>query len=492
MLHRLSVLGFLFCIVISHGERFELTPAADTALIEWEPTNNVGKGLRLRTGGESPGRSRALVKFDLAGIPSTSRVVYARANFRIFYPPTDEGRSLSGLKLMRHLRAWQEGTGLGTLGSPTGDGATWLFPERPAEPWLEPGGKYQFEWYYLSSAYAGITATHQGELASFRTPDLLADVQKWIDRPLTNHGWMVYNPGEASIACCRTGEDGKPQNFIPFSAVEVASREDEENAPLLVIGTGNPEAPIAIIDGEYTDAPVIHVDAPAVLNLETLFQDGRIFYTLDGSRPSVGATRFSWPLTLNGGEVIRSIAYNADFSAGGAEAPQIRVVALPEFPLAYNISGQGRVDIYDSGVKVLTQDTSGTFQVASNHVVSITGTPTPGFRFVRWSGDVTSTEPTLTFPMKGPVSLTAHFEKLLPPGPALSVRHVEKEWLVLQFPAESTGVYHFQNSTDLATWSTFQIYSNRTGVVDTILPLRTETSQTFYRLRVNPGATTPY
>src|SRR5687768_15105416 len=136
----LVLLLFIAVTWNAYAERFVFTPVADTALIEWLPTNNLGKSLRLRTGGDSRGRARALVEFDLNSISPTSRVVYARANFRVFYPPTvteGEGRSLAGLKLFRQLRGWNEGMGAGDLGQPeNGDGASWQFAEGASSPWF--------------------------------------------------------------------------------------------------------------------------------------------------------------------------------------------------------------------------------------------------------------------------------------------------------------------------------------------------------------------
>jgi hypothetical protein len=483
-------------VLNSSAARFDLTPVSDTGMIEWLPTNNLGKSVRLRTGSESLGRSRALVKFDLSGIAPTSQVVYARANFRMFYPPSPEGRTLAGLKIFRELRAWNESTGVGGLGSlETGNGASWLYAQGISAPWQEPGGKYAADYYYLESGYAGTSALEQGELASYRTRAVMEDAQKWISNPGTNYGWLVYNPGETAVACCRPDENGIPREFMEFTALEIASREDPANAPELVIGTGNPKAPIALIDDEYRDAPDFDLDAPGVLRFETLFPDGRIFYTLDGSRPTLASERYSLPVVLSGGEVIRAIAYSADYSSGGDELPPIRVRALPEFLLEYATSNgsQGTLEIKDAKVSVPIYNSTGSVLIVSNHLVTVKATPASGFHFARWSGDISGTESTVQFLMSEAISITANFEKNIPPGPPLTVRQVDGEFIVLQFPAEKQFNYRVQKSEDAATWTDFQNYTKRTGIVDTILPLQPGTSRMFYRLAVDsPGIVTPY
>ena len=67
------------------AEKFVLRPVADTSLVETSPTNNFGKASRLRVGGDTVGRNRSMIKFDLSSLPSTSKVVAASLTLHI--PP---------------------------------------------------------------------------------------------------------------------------------------------------------------------------------------------------------------------------------------------------------------------------------------------------------------------------------------------------------------------------------------------------------------------
>ena len=58
----------------------------------------------------------------------------------------------------------------------------------------------------------------------FDRPALAKDIQGWLDRPESNFGWFFTSA---------------------VSIVEFASREDEPNATVLTVYTGNPDAPRA-------------------------------------------------------------------------------------------------------------------------------------------------------------------------------------------------------------------------------------------------------
>ena len=50
------------------------------------------------------------------------------------------------------------------------------------------------------------------------------------------------------------------------------------------------------------------------LQLRSVFQNGNIFYTLDGSEPSFASSYYAGPFSLNRSAILRVIAYRADFS----------------------------------------------------------------------------------------------------------------------------------------------------------------------------------
>src|SRR5688500_6039238 len=107
----------LFALLISlpaPAEKFVLKPVADTSLVEAFPTNNFGKPPLLHVGGDTVGRNRSLIKFDLSSLPSTSKVV--AASLKLIIPPGPIGGTRGPVWMFRTLRDWNEGTKDGATG----------------------------------------------------------------------------------------------------------------------------------------------------------------------------------------------------------------------------------------------------------------------------------------------------------------------------------------------------------------------------------------
>jgi Chitobiase/beta-hexosaminidase C-terminal domain/Immunoglobulin domain len=78
------------------------------------------------------------------------------------------------------------------------------------------------------------------------------------------------------------------------------------------------------------------------LQLWSVFPNGNIFYTLDGSEPSFASTYYAGPFSLNRTATLRVIAYSADFLQA-AEAPPIYLTVIPTYALNFISSGGGTV-----------------------------------------------------------------------------------------------------------------------------------------------------
>ena len=131
-------------------------------------------------------RRRALVAFDLTGIP----------------PGTDPGdvsfsiqmnRTIAGSVIMRLHRvtaSWgEEGSdapGLEGKGddAETGD-ATWIHRHFPDVFWTDPGGDFQ------TAESASVSIGTDGIYTFGPTAEMTADVRDWIDDPSSNHGWIL-------------------------------------------------------------------------------------------------------------------------------------------------------------------------------------------------------------------------------------------------------------------------------------------------------------
>jgi hypothetical protein len=125
---------------------------------------------------------------------------------------------------------WGEGTSFtnGAVGAAVTEGdATWLYTSfnatTPAasNPWTTPGGDY------VGMATATIATTQTSGSAQLLTwssvdnPQMIADVQAWIDAPAGNHGWIVIGDESAGQTVRRFngGESTTAPNQPPLLTV---------------------------------------------------------------------------------------------------------------------------------------------------------------------------------------------------------------------------------------------------------------------------------
>lgn len=150
-----------------------------------------GAGSYLFLGNTSLGQyRRALVRFDVAGaLPPGAVVTSARLRVAVsLAPPLVDP---SPTTLHRLLEDWGEGTsnagepgGRGTLAT-TGD-ATWRYRFYNTVEWATEGGTF------VPAASAASLLGLAGESTTYgSTPEMVADVQGWLDTPGGNYGWIL-------------------------------------------------------------------------------------------------------------------------------------------------------------------------------------------------------------------------------------------------------------------------------------------------------------
>ena len=167
----------------AQSDSLVLVPSADNTIYS-ENDNSNSLGTQLFAGATNQGNARrALIKFDLTGIPSNATILSAELQIL----PNKGG---SGTVTVHRLtRDWAEGSSRGTgsqgqgTGSSTGD-ATWNFSFFNTQSWTNPGGDFDA----LSSAGSDLS---DGVLASLATADITADVQAWVADSTQNFGWIL-------------------------------------------------------------------------------------------------------------------------------------------------------------------------------------------------------------------------------------------------------------------------------------------------------------
>lgn len=217
-----SLLVIISIAASAESATIDLVPIQDNTLYEisdrspdgTSPLSN-GAGSYLFTGSILTGDlRRALVAFDIAGsLPSGALITEVTLTMQM--SKTIAGSTTVGVH--RLTSDWGEGDsdaggeeGAGTAAQ-TGD-ATWIHTFYPGSNWLAPGGDF------VGAASSSQTVGNAGSYGWPSTPELVADVQSWLDNPSTNFGWLVMG-----------------NEFTAPSAKRFNSRENGSGVPTLTI-----------------------------------------------------------------------------------------------------------------------------------------------------------------------------------------------------------------------------------------------------------------
>ena len=199
-----------------------IEPSADNTLFEDSSGfRSNGAGEYLFVGNTRSGNTRrALLRFDVAGaVPPGATVTAVSLRMRM---SRTRGGNVT-VALHRVLADWGEGAsdasgveGRGTSAQ-TGD-ATWRHRFSDTELWDSIGGDFEA----ASSGSTLIGGTGSDTWPS--TGGMVADVQSWLDNPVTNFGWLLKGNESGTQTAKRfdSREHGtvgnRPQLTIDFTA----------------------------------------------------------------------------------------------------------------------------------------------------------------------------------------------------------------------------------------------------------------------------------
>jgi len=229
-------------------DRVVTIPAAQdtTIFAEGDLSNGAGTGAFTGTNGDGYAR-RALYRFDAALAIEHGSCV-REVSLRLFL---SQGTSApTSCALHRLNESWGEGAsnsdgsgggGGGGGGAPAEPGdASWTHRVVPTQQWATSGGSF-----HAPASASAIVGTDGSFYHWSSTPDLVRDVQLWIDDPQSNHGWVVIG-----------------QEDLPFTAKRFVTHEYTvpELTPALTIRYD--PAPADVND----DGVVDHLDLIAVLS----------------------------------------------------------------------------------------------------------------------------------------------------------------------------------------------------------------------------------
>ncbi len=194
------------------ADTVELVAVRDATLVETAGGNLAnGAGQYFfagNTGQFAPDNGRrGLLAFDIAdALPPGATITGVSLQLYCSKAASSAFRSVS---LHRVLASWGEGDSQAIAGEGVGapaaqDDATWLYRfYDPADPagspaWSTPGGDFD------PAASASRLVGGEGQFYTWAsTPDLVADVQSWLDDPASNHGWLVLGDESSTTTAKR-------------------------------------------------------------------------------------------------------------------------------------------------------------------------------------------------------------------------------------------------------------------------------------------------
>ena len=177
------------------------TSTKDNTLFSESGAESNGAGDAFYIGKTQTDLRRGLVAFDLGAIPPGSVILSATVQLNSLR----DNNGAQTAYLHRASAAWGEGasTSTGGTGAPAQQGeATWSHRFYSSTIWSTPGGDFAV------TESTSVTIALSGTYTAPSSPQLVADVQAWVNSPASNNGWFVI------------GNEGQTQ-----SAKQIASRE---------------------------------------------------------------------------------------------------------------------------------------------------------------------------------------------------------------------------------------------------------------------------
>ena len=278
------------------AETISLNPVADTTLIELAPTNNLGGAPIVNAGTtQNLTRNRGLFRFELKGqVPPGSLIARADFILEVTGDPKD-GFNPSAFGLHRLFKPWGEGDksspdpvhpGQGALA--TAGEATWN--DRFAlttNAWAAPGGAATNDYAPDPSAEVEVYGIGDSPYTFSSTPDLVADVQAWLDDPASNFGWMLICQAES----------------FNFTARRFASREDPARAPLLIIEYFPPTIDLpGITNGQFAFSFAARSNQAYTVEFLACLSSSDTWSTLTNLPPQPEATHFLFSDPVTNGQ----------------------------------------------------------------------------------------------------------------------------------------------------------------------------------------------
>jgi hypothetical protein len=264
---------------------------------------------------------RGLIAFDLAGNIPAGAIVDS-VKLRLSMSQTTSGPQ--PIRLHRVLADWGEGTSNTSAGNgapATSGDATWIHRFFNTSLWTNAGGDF------AAAASGSQTVGSIGIYVWNSTPQMVADVQMWLNAPASNFGWLVLGNESGSQTAKKfdSRENSNPANrpvltvfYHPTTRVE----DKKQNSPStfhLAQNYPNPFPANGTLTGAAFGNPstTIRFDLPAAANVTLQIFDlsGREIERLAHGKFSAGAHQVQWNAAKYAGGIYFYRLRAGNFSA---------------------------------------------------------------------------------------------------------------------------------------------------------------------------------
>jgi hypothetical protein len=224
-----ALLAALLVSSSAHATIISVAPAKDNTLFEPYSFLSEGGSQYLFAGETSinagPYARRALIQFDLSGIPAGSVINSASLTLTLVQPVPSGNTAAISVSLHTISADWGEAGSNNTvqpgLGASAQNGdATWRYrfynTASPASSpaWATAGGDF-------GATVSAATIVSSNATYTFSSAQLAADVQSWVNGATPNYGWTIVGDetqiGTAKRFASRESATGQPQLTVNFS-----------------------------------------------------------------------------------------------------------------------------------------------------------------------------------------------------------------------------------------------------------------------------------
>lgn len=209
-----------------------LEPSKDNTIFSEVPENSNGAGDRIFAGNTANNDPRrGLLAFPLSAIPAGSQVHSTSLVLRVGNSPPD-GPASTPMELHRLIADWGEGPsdsgssgGQGAAASPPD--ATWNERIFGTEAWITAGGDFKA----AASGTTNVGTSGPFTWASTGNPELNVDVQRWVNDPSANFGWILI------------GDESTPKSARGFTSGDISTSSQRPKLAISYTPQGAPPAP---------------------------------------------------------------------------------------------------------------------------------------------------------------------------------------------------------------------------------------------------------